>query len=82
MCLGFVLPILTMFAFVETPFINIISQSVSLTIWVKIIISTGNIANLTYVIYLIYCIYMISRQGVSYIKLYKEQQENKKIIKG
>ena len=80
--LGFVLPILTMFAFVETPFINIISQSVSLTIWVKIIISTGNIANLTYVIYLIYCIYMISRQGVSYIKLYKEQQENKKIIKG
>ena len=75
--LGFALPVLTMFAFVESPFINIISQSVSLTIWIKIIISTGNIANLTYIIYLIYCIYMVSRQGASYIKLYKEQQKNK-----
>ena len=75
--LGFALPVLTMFAFVESPFINIISQSVSLTIWIRIIISTGNIANLTYIIYLIYCIYMVSRQGASYIKLYKEQQENK-----
>ncbi len=78
--LGFILPVLTMFAFVETPFINLILQSVTLTIWVRIIISSGNIANLTYIIYLTYCMYMVSRQGVSYIKLYKEQQENKQVV--
>ncbi len=72
MLLGFVLPVLTMFAYLESLPLNLVNMAVSLTLWIRIVVA-GNLANLTYLVYSVYCAYMTLRQTVRWIRLYREQ---------
>ncbi len=73
MLLGFVLPVLTMFAYLESLPLNLVNMAVSLTLWIRIVVA-GNLANLTYLVYSVYCAYMTLRQTVRWIRLYREQR--------
>ena len=70
--LGIIIPILTMFAFVETLPLNVANVCVSLTLWIRIV-AAGNPANVTYLIYSIYGVYMTLRMVKRWIVLYREQ---------
>ena len=73
MLLGFVLPVLTMLAYLESLPLNLVNMAVSLTLWIRIVVA-GNLANLTYLVYSVYCAYMTLRQTVRWIRLYREQR--------
>lgn len=77
MMLGLVLPILTMFAFIEALPLNAVNMIVSLTLWIRIV-AAGNLADITYLVYSVYCTYMTARLVVRWIKLYSEQQRESK----
>lgn len=77
MMLGLVLPVLTMFAFIEALPLNIANMIVSLTLWIRIV-AAGNLADITYLVYSVYCTYMTARLVVRWIKLYLEQQRESK----
>lgn len=77
MMLGLVLPVLTMFAFIEALPLNIANMIVSLTLWIRIV-AAGNLADITYLVYSVYCTYMTGRLVVRWIKLYLEQQREAK----
>ena len=74
MVLGFATNILSIVAYVEAPFLNIISCFSQLALWVQIVFINGNYADITYLIYSIYCTYMVIRTFCCWLKLYKEQQ--------
>ena len=74
MVLGFATNILTIVAYVEAPFLNIISGICQFALWVQIVFINGNYAAITYLVYNVYCTYMIVRTFVRWRKLYKEQR--------
>ncbi|MBQ3040029.1 MAG: nicotinamide mononucleotide transporter [Clostridia bacterium] len=74
MVLGFATNILTIVAYVEAPFLNIISGLCQFALWVQIVFINGNYAAITYLVYNVYCTYMIVRTFVRWRKLYKEQR--------
>ena len=74
MVLGFATNILTIVAYVEAPFLNIISGLCQFALWVQIVFINGNYAATTYLVYNVYCTYMIIRTFYRWIKLYKEQR--------
>ncbi len=77
MILGIVLPILTMFGFLEFIPLQIISLTSLHVMWI-IIVATENVANVTYLIASLYNCYMGAKQILTWIKLYKIQRaENK-----
>ena len=74
MVLGFATNILTIVAYVEAPFLNIISCLCQLMLWVQIVFINGNYAAMTYLVYSIYCTYMVVRTFYRWRALYKEQR--------
>ena len=74
MVLGFAINILSIVAYVEAPFLNIISGLSQFALWVQIVFVNGNYAAMTYLVYSIYCAYMIARTFYRWLALYKEQQ--------
>ena len=74
MVLGFATNILTIVAYVEAPFLNIISGLCQFALWVQIVFINGNYSAMTYLVYNVYCTYMIIRTFVHWLKLYKEQK--------
>ena len=74
MVLGFAVNMLNIVAYVEAPFLNIISGLCQTALWVQIVFVNGNYAATTYLVYMIYCTYMIARTFYRWISLYKEQQ--------
>lgn len=77
MMLGLILPLLTMFAFIEALPLNVVNMIVSLTLWIRIV-AAGNFADITYLVYSVYCTYMTARLVVRWLKLYSEQQRESK----
>ncbi len=76
--LGVGVNLLTMFAFIEAPFINIVNNVITLVIWfVKMFES--NISSITYVIISVYNLYMIVRTCITYVSLYKRQKREEKV---
>ena len=71
--LGFLLPILQMFAIIESLPLALLNNLISLTLWVRIVFVGGAIANTTYVISSLYGLYMTTRMVFRWISLYKEQ---------
>ena len=79
MVLGVLLPILNIWAFIESAFLNVLNIILQVGMWISIIITDNNLANLTYLIYTVYALYMVVRTFLRWLSLYKEQQElNKK----
>ena len=76
MILGIVLPILTMFGFLEFIPLQIISLTSLHVMWI-IIVATENVANVTYLIVSLYNCYMGAKQILTWIKLYKKQRAEK-----
>ena len=76
MILGIVLPILTMFGFLEFIPLQIISLTSSHVMWI-IIVATENVSNVTYLIVSLYNCYMGAKQILTWIKLYKIQRAEK-----
>ena len=74
MVLGFAINILNILAYVEAPFLNILSGLCQFFLWVQIVFVNGNYAATTYLVYMIYCSYMIIRTFSRWLALYKEQQ--------
>lgn len=74
MVLGFATNILTILAYVEAPFLNIISGLCQFALWVQIVFVNKNYAATTYLVYNVYCTYMIIRTFHRWLALYKEQQ--------
>ena len=74
MVLGFATNILTIVAYVEAPFLNIISGLCQFALWVQIVFVNGNYTAMTYLVYNVYCTYMIIRTFYRWLKLYKEQK--------
>lgn len=77
MVLGFAVNILNIVAYVEAPFLNIISGLCQFALWMQIVFINKNYAALTYLVYSIYCSYMIARTFYRWLALYKEQQSLK-----
>ena len=73
--LGIVIPVLNVFAYIEAPFLNILSALSQLFLWVQVVVAQGKYANLTYLIYMVYALYMIVRMFFRWIELYKEQHK-------
>lgn len=78
--LGFVVPVLNIWGYIEAPLLNIISFFVQMPMWVIIIITDGRLENITYLISTLYSFYMLIRQFIRWCKLYKEQHVEKKEI--
>jgi nicotinamide mononucleotide transporter PnuC len=74
MVLGFATNILTIVAYVEAPFLNIISCLCQFGLWVQIVFVNKNYSATTYLVYMIYCTYMVIRTYCRWLALYKEQQ--------
>lgn len=74
MVLGFTTNILTIVAYVEAPFLNIISCLCQFALWVQIVFINQNYAAMTYLVYSVYCAYMVIRTFCRWLALYKEQQ--------
>lgn len=77
MVLGFATNILSIVAYVEAPFLNIISGLCQFALWMQIVFINKNYAAVTYLVYSIYCSYMIARTFYRWYALYKEQQSSK-----
>lgn len=73
--LGIVVPVLNVLAYIEAPFLNILSALSQLFLWVQVVFVDGKYANLTYLIYMVYALYMIVRMFFRWIALYKEQRQ-------
>lgn len=71
--LGFVIPILQMFGFIDVMPFRMLSSMINLVLWYRIIFIGGNIANLTYLISATYGFYMIIRESIRWISLYKKE---------
>lgn len=74
--LGIALTILTMFAFIESPYIQMFYQSLSLYMWIDVIIKNG-LQEITYLCSNIYSMYMVIIMTITWTKLYKKQQREK-----
>lgn len=69
---GLLIPILTMFAYIEeTPFYTL-GTFLSLVMWLMIAAAEPN--EITFVIFSIYSCYMAVKRAITWVKLYREQQ--------
>ncbi len=75
--LGIGVNLLTMFAFIEAPYVNIVNQVITLCIW---LVKTfeGNVSSITYVIISVYTVYMVVRTCITYVLTYKIQNNEEK----
>lgn len=75
LCVG--VSLLTMFAFIEAPFVNIVNQAITLCVW---LVKTfeGNVLSITYVIISVYNLYMVVRTCITYVSVYKIQTDGEK----
>ncbi len=71
--LGFVIPILTMFAFVEDLPLNLISNFISLVMFT--ILMFEDLGNFPFLFVNMYNMYMCTKRAITWIKLYKEQKQ-------
>ncbi len=71
--LGFVVPVLTMFAFVEDLPLNYISNFISLVMF--ILLTIEDLGNLPFLFVNVYNMYMCTKRAITWIKLYKEQKQ-------
>ena len=69
--LGFVIPILTMFAFVEDLPLNLINNFILLVMF--ILLTTQDLGNFPFLFVNLYNMYMCVKRAITWIKLYKEQ---------
>ena len=76
--LGFVVPVLTMFAFVEYTYLWIVTAVVTLLLSVQMVIV--DYKQTTYLIYAVYCFYCIICAFISVRKFYKEQTMNSETV--
>ena len=74
--LGFVVPIMQMFALIDVVPLHILSAVVNIVMWCEIVFA-GNWANLTYLINGPYTLFVVIRAGGKWFELYKEQQRGK-----
>ena len=75
--LGYVMPFLVMFAFIEYVPLTFISSALSIVMWARIFAFGGDMASITYLIYSVYGFYMTVKGCIKWIKLYREQKQNK-----
>ena len=71
--LGFVVPVLNIWAYIESPALNCICLLMQIPMWVIIIFSDSKLENITYLISTIYTFYMMVRTFIKWYVLYKEQ---------
>lgn len=71
--LGFVVPILTMLAFVEDLPLNLISNFISLVMF--IVLMFEDLGNFPFLFVNIYNMFMVVKRTFTWIKLYKEQKQ-------
>ena len=76
--LGFVVPVLTMLAFVEYTYLWIVTAVVTLLLSVQMVIV--DYKQTTYLIYAVYCFYCIICAFISVRKFYKEQTMNSETV--
>lgn len=74
--LGLAIPIMQLFALIESIPLHLLNSLISCIMWIRIIFTKGDIANITYFISSIYGIYMSIRMAIKWVTLYKEQQQN------
>lgn len=77
--LGVGVNLLTMFAFIEAPFINIVNTVITLGVWL-VKMFESNISSITYVIISFYNVYMVARTCITYVSIYKKQRKEEKSI--
>jgi hypothetical protein len=77
--LGIGVNLLTMFAFIEAPFVNIVNNGIATAIWI-VKVASESVASITYLIISIYSLYMIVRTCITYVSLYKTQKKEEKSI--
>ena len=70
--LGLFATVYIMLGYIEGIAINVLSTTVSVTMWVAIVVS-GKTANVTYAVLNFYNLYMIILSLINWIKLYKKQ---------
>ena len=75
--LGFVVPVLTMLAYIEYTYLWIFQAVISTLLSVQMVVN--DYRQTTYLIYSVYCFYCIICAFVTVRKFYKEQQEAKQI---
>ncbi len=78
--MGIIVPILNIFAFIESPILNLASVVCNILLWGYKIIWLGNLSAITYLISAIFNLYMVARQAVRYIQLYNEQKKETKEV--
>lgn len=71
--LGFTLPVLIMFAYLEALPLQILNSALVVALWISII-AQGNLANLTYLVSGVYGFYMTVRMVITWITLYRAQR--------
>ena len=70
---GFVVPVLNIRAYIESPFLNALGCFSTCLLWGQIIILENNLSNLTFFIYGIYSLYMVVRTFFKWLSTYKLQ---------
>lgn len=75
---GFIIPVLTMFAYIEYTYLWIVQAIVGILLNVQMVVN--DYRQTTYLIYGVYSFYCIICAFVSVRKFYKEQQEAKKLV--
>ena len=74
---GLLITFLSMFAFVEAPFLNVFNGLISITQFVRMI-ADGNIERIPFLIFSVYSLICVVMGLVRTIKLYREQQLKKR----
>lgn len=72
--LGFVIPLLTMFAYIEYTYLWIVQAII--TLFLSIQMTLNDYCQATYLIYSVYCVYCIICAFINVRKFYKEQCES------
>ncbi len=78
--LGFVVPILNIWGFIESPALNCLCFFVQIPLWAIIIFTDSRLENITYLISSVYTFYMVIRTFIRWYQLYKEQKLKDNII--
>ena len=76
--LGFVVPVLTMLAYVEYTYLWIVSAFTGLIVNIQMVIN--NPKEITYLIYGVYALYCVIMAFINVQKFYKEQQNEKQMV--
>lgn len=76
--LGLFATVYIMLGYIEGVVVNVISVTVSVTMWLTIVLS-GKTENITYVVLNLYNLYMIILSLVNWIRLYKKQRSEREV---